>query len=321
MNNIKYTFLLPSYKALFFEEALQSIKNQTYRDFKVIVSDDCSPEDLKSIYDKVCGDDPRFIFRRNKENMGSKSLVSHWNMLVDMCDTEWLIMAGDDDVYEPAFLEEMDKLQVKYPNVDLLHARARIIDAEGDVIKLDCAYDEYVSQISFLTQYHYYNHVECIGNYIIKHSKLFDCHGFIEMPLAWFSDTITTSILSKSGVVNSALFLFNFRLSGMNISSRKDRIFKNNICKAIVSYDDIMTSLFSNIEINNSLESMELIRYKSVYANNLVSLMLNYIDGVTISDFFYYIKLFRRKKYLSNSLIWLYLKKWLYSFVKNLRYD
>ena len=150
MNNIKYTFLLPAYKVLFFEEALQSIKNQTYRDFKVIVSDDCSPENLKSIYDKVCGDDPRFIFRRNEENMGSKSLVSHWNMLVDMCDTEWLIMAGDDDVYEPTFLEEMDRLQVKYPNVDLLHARARVIDAEGEVVKLDSAYDEYVTQIEFL---------------------------------------------------------------------------------------------------------------------------------------------------------------------------
>lgn len=102
----KYTFLLPSYKARFFEEALLSIKNQTYTDFKVIVSDDCSPEDLKSIYDMVCADDPRFIYRRNEENMGSKSLVSHWNLLVDMCDTEWLIMAGDDDVYDAKFWKQ-----------------------------------------------------------------------------------------------------------------------------------------------------------------------------------------------------------------------
>ena len=54
---VKYTFLLPAYKPDFFEEALRRIKDQTYSDFTVLVSDDCSPHDLKSIYNKVCGDD------------------------------------------------------------------------------------------------------------------------------------------------------------------------------------------------------------------------------------------------------------------------
>ena len=42
--------------------------------------------------------------------MGGKSLVSHWNLLVDMCDTEYFIMASDDDVYEPEFMKEIDSL-------------------------------------------------------------------------------------------------------------------------------------------------------------------------------------------------------------------
>ena len=128
MCKVKYTFLVPSYKASFLEEALLSIKNQTFKDFKVLISDDCSPEPLKPIYDKVCGGDSRFTFRRNKENMGGKSLVSHWNLLVDMCDTEYLIMASDDDVYEPNFLEKIDDLVIKYPQVDILRARARRVE-------------------------------------------------------------------------------------------------------------------------------------------------------------------------------------------------
>lgn len=47
---IKYTFLLSAYKPDFFEEALRSIKEQTYSGFKVLVSDDCSPHDLKTIF-------------------------------------------------------------------------------------------------------------------------------------------------------------------------------------------------------------------------------------------------------------------------------
>ena len=62
----KYTFLLPAFKPDFFEVALRSIKSQTLKDFKVLVSDDCSPHDLKSIYNKVCGDDARFTYRRNE---------------------------------------------------------------------------------------------------------------------------------------------------------------------------------------------------------------------------------------------------------------
>ena len=38
---MKYTFLLPAYKAKYLDKALDSIKRQTFVDFQVIVSDDC----------------------------------------------------------------------------------------------------------------------------------------------------------------------------------------------------------------------------------------------------------------------------------------
>lgn len=255
MNNIKYTFLLPAYKARFFEEALLSIKNQTYRDFKVIVSDDCSPEELKPIYDKVCGDDPRFTFRRNEENMGSKSLVSHWNLLVDMCDTEWLIMAGDDDVYDPTFLDEMDRLSEKYPKVDLLHARARVIDADGEVIKLDSAYDEYVSQIEFLAFLGKIDHIECVGNYVYRTSVLKKQGGFVDLPLAWASDAATNNKMSREGCATSVNFLFHFRMSGVNISStgnESNQVSKDKI-RAVLMFDEDLESLFSSFVLNNKL--------------------------------------------------------------------
>jgi len=110
MNNpIKYTFLLPAYKASFLEETLYSIQNQTFCNFQVIVSDDCSLENIFQVYENFI-DDERFVYRRNEVNLGKKDLISHWNLLVDMCDTEYFIMASDDDVYHPHFLEEIDKL-------------------------------------------------------------------------------------------------------------------------------------------------------------------------------------------------------------------
>ena len=65
----RYTFLLPAYKARYLREAIKSILDQTCHDFNLIVSDDCSPEDLKSIVDEFAGD-PRLTYRRNERNIG-----------------------------------------------------------------------------------------------------------------------------------------------------------------------------------------------------------------------------------------------------------
>lgn len=146
-------------------------QNQTYTDFKVLVSDDCSPENLKPIYEKVCGNDPRFAFRRNEANMGGKSLVSHWNLLVDLCDTEYLIMASDDDVYEPKFLEEIDALVEKYPKVDILRAKARRVE-NGKQVLTDEAIPEMQNQSDFLQYFGVKEMVLCLANYVFKTNAL-----------------------------------------------------------------------------------------------------------------------------------------------------
>lgn len=219
---VKYTFLLPAYKPDFFEEALRSIKSQTYSDFKVLVSDDCSPHDLKSIYNKVCGDDDRFTYRRNEVNMGSKSLVSHWNLLVDMCDTEYFILASDDDVYEPTFLEEVDKLVVKYPEVDLIRARCKMVNENRNFAFYDGIYQEFTDSLEFVNLMYLHNSIKCIANYTFRLKALKAIGGFIDFPLAWFSDRATVMKLSAHGVANTKDVLFSFRISDVNITFGKN---------------------------------------------------------------------------------------------------
>jgi len=214
---MKYTFLLPAFKGRFLDEMLQSIQRQTYTDFKVIISDDCSPEDLRSICEPYLKD-PRFTYRRNAENMGSKSLVSHWNFLVDMCDTEFLIMASDDDVYEPQFLEEIDKLTVKYPEVDLFRARVRLIDGEGNLLEKDILVEEFLTQLDFLYYFFHKGLQKCVAHYVFRNTTLKTKGGFFDLPLAWGSDDATAVMLSENGECNTPSICFSFRSSGINIS-------------------------------------------------------------------------------------------------------
>lgn len=216
----KYTFLLPAYKAKYFEEALRSIKAQTYRDFRVLVSDDYSPEDLKPIFGRVCGDDPRFTFRRNDENMGGKSLVAHWNILVGICDTEWLIMASDDDVYEPEFLSEIDKLQSKYSQVDLVRARVQSIDENSCVDFVEKEMAEHLSAIAFVARFYEQGIIPCIANYCYRTKTLQEKGGFVDFPAAWFTDDATNFAMAEHGIAVTRQPLFGFRHSGINISSQ-----------------------------------------------------------------------------------------------------
>ena len=218
MNKTRYMFLVPSYKASFLEEALESIKNQTYTDFKVLVSDDCSPENLKPIYDKVCGNDTRFAFRRNEENMGGKSLVSHWNLLVDLCDTEYLIMASDDDVYEPKFLEEIDMLVEKYPKVDILRAKARRTE-NGRLAREDFNLDEYMTFAQFACTFGELPIVRCLANYVFRTSRLKEQGYFPDFPAAAKSDSATAMLMAQNGIASTPDVLFTFRISNENLSS------------------------------------------------------------------------------------------------------
>lgn len=313
---MKYTFLLPAYKGKYLEEALRSILSQTYSDFKVIVSDDCSPENLQDIVAKF-QDDNRVVYRRNQENIGGKSLVAHWNLLLDLCDTEYCILASDDDVYSPEFLSEIDALSKRYPKVDLFHARAQCIDANSEVFKEDALYKEYVSQLEYFEQLDYYNHIECIANYVYRTSSLKGIGGFVDFPLAWSSDTATCNLMAKNGVVNTKDILFGFRMSGINISSQTNdnKAVSRIKFKACCLYDDMMTNLLNGIKLEDS--PLEQYRYQQVcrtHQKRMAGLIAWQSVHLSLNEFISYIKKYKKKGYITS--LFIIIKKWIFAKIR-----
>lgn len=273
----KYTFLLPAFKGKYLDEMLRSIKAQTYTDFKVLISDDCSPEDLKSICEPYLSDS-RFSYRRNEENMGSKSLVSHWNLLVDMCDTEYLIMASDDDVYEPQFLAEIDALTQKYPNVDLFRGRVRKIDGEGSLLATDFQSESFESQYAFLYTMFCQRRIMCVANYVFRKKVLEKNKGFIDFPLAWHSDDSTIMKMSEKGVGNTSDILFSFRSSGENISTTYSKAVLDKKALADLRYALFFEDFVDNISAPTNFR--ELSYFKSFVSQMNLSIT-NTLNDVT----------------------------------------
>lgn len=213
----KYSFVLPAYKARFFREALDSILSQTYKDFELIIVNDASPEDLESIVNSY--DDPRIRYYVNKENIGGKDLVAQWNHCLEYATGEYIILASDDDVYHLEYLEKMNALVEKYPDVNVFRPRVQIIDKNSSIKKRENYLIEKVSQIEFFYSWLLGIINSGIPYYIFKREALNALGGFKNYPMAWLSDDATVLLLSQHGVVSSTETLFSFRQSGYNISS------------------------------------------------------------------------------------------------------
>lgn len=299
---VKYTFLLPAYKSLFFERALISIKNQKYHNFLCIVSDDCSPEPLKEVYDKVVGDDIRFSYRRNEENIGGRSLIAHWRLLVEICQTEFFIMASDDDVYESGYLLQIDELTSKYPNVNLFRSRVKIINEKEEVYWQEPIFEEKLDQLHFFRYVYPSCFAYCEAAYCYRTSAFRDKGGYFDAPLAWHSDNATHILMAENGCAFTKDVLFGFRASGASVSGSNSQEIAALKIEATFLFWDWIRQLVKNIPddpIEKGLKGMALSDCK-----NEVDLNINiHLIRCSRKDFFKYLRRAQQELGLSRVVL------------------
>lgn len=306
----KYTFLLPAFKAKFLNEMLLSLVSQTYSDFQVLISDDCSPEPINDICLPYLSDS-RFSYVRNEQNIGGRSLVEHWNTLLKKCSTEYVILASDDDVYSPYFLEEIDKLVNKYPDINLFRSRVQRIDQNGRILIKEGPFDESVDNLHFLAESYRNDFIPCVSNYCYRTKSLKGIGGFIDFPLAWFSDDATNMLMSKDGCINTNDILFSFRWSDSNITFAK--LTSKQASKkldATILYDsyfkELLSSLLSNYEIDEQLllERISLFHKRKIQEMSSIA-----ISACSFKLFVKYCRILKKQCHLDiKPLVYLFLR-------------
>ncbi|MFD1771631.1 glycosyltransferase family 2 protein [Sphingobacterium suaedae] len=210
------SFLVPAYKARFLQEALDSMLSQTFTDHEIIVVDDASPQELETV---VCGyRDPRIRYYRNAENIGGKSLVAQWTNCLQYVTGKFMVLAADDDIYDPYFLETCLSLFDKYPNVNMARTGSKQIDEKGRLIGIDGILPEHCSKYQYLFYWLQAAAFTCMGNMMFR-TDVLKRKGFVDLPCAFGSDTATAVQMSEQGVGSSPLMLFSFRISNIHLSS------------------------------------------------------------------------------------------------------
>lgn len=98
--------IIPSYNyARYLEERIESVLAQTYRDFEVIILDDCSTDNSREVIERYRGHEKVAQIIYNQKNSGS--VFRQWCKGISLARGEYIWMAESDDVAEPSFLEKL----------------------------------------------------------------------------------------------------------------------------------------------------------------------------------------------------------------------
>lgn len=215
---MKFSILIPAYKARFLQECIDSILAQTYTDFEVIIVNDASPEDITSIVQSF--QDSRIHYYVNEKNFGALNVVDNWNKCLSYAVGDYAICMGDDDKLKPDCLEEYVKLMEKYPGLGVYHAWTEIIDENSHFVDITVGRPEYESVYSLIWHRWYARKQQFIGDFLFEVKLLRKNGGFYKMPLAWASDNISANIAARQhGIANTQKITFQYRVNRSSIST------------------------------------------------------------------------------------------------------
>lgn len=231
---MKFSVTIPAYKVDYLAEALKSVLQQSYDDFELIIVDDCSPNDIKSVVNQFS--DSRIQYYRNTKNCGSKDVVDNWNICLSYCKGDYVLCMGDDDVLLPNCLQDYSDLINEYPGLNVYHAKTQLIDEDSNIVFLQEPRPQRESAYSMLYNLWMYKRFQFIGDFLFSSRWLREQGGYIKFPYAYSSDWVTAfnAALDK-GIANGQSFMFQYRISGSTISasgSKDGKIYASNKVRA-----------------------------------------------------------------------------------------
>lgn len=115
-SNQRITVLMSVYNGeKFLRDAIDSILNQTYREFEFVIYDDCSTDNTLNIIESY--NDSRIICRRNVINRGLT-----WNLAdgVSSSKADYIVRMDGDDIAYPHRLEQQLEWMDRHPEITIM---------------------------------------------------------------------------------------------------------------------------------------------------------------------------------------------------------
>jgi len=131
----KISVIVPNYNhASYLKQRIESIINQTFQDFELIILDDCSTDNSKEIIEQY-RNHPK-ISRILYNSVNSGSTFKQWDKGVALAEGEWIWIAESDDFAEIYFLENLYKIINQNDSISLCFANSFVINESNNTKEL-----------------------------------------------------------------------------------------------------------------------------------------------------------------------------------------
>jgi glycosyltransferase involved in cell wall biosynthesis len=130
MSKPKISIIMAVYNSeKFLSKAIESILNQTFKDFEFIIIDDASKDNSLNIIKEYAKKDERIKTIFNKINIG---LTKSLNLGIKQAKGKYIARMDDDDISLPKRLEIQYNYLQKHSNIELLGSGILMIDSKGN---------------------------------------------------------------------------------------------------------------------------------------------------------------------------------------------
>lgn len=108
-------------------ETIASVRAQSVQDWRMVVIDDCYPDDTVAAYFAELGD-PRVEYVRNEVNLG---ITENYREAIRRVTSSFVTILGCDDLLHPNYLEVIESVIRRVPDADVIQPGVIVIDEHG----------------------------------------------------------------------------------------------------------------------------------------------------------------------------------------------
>ena len=188
---MKVSIIMPYYKkSSYVDETVNSILNQTFKEFEIIIIDDELSEKSSKVLSRIKQLDKRINIFKNKKNLGAGQSR---NNAINLCRGEYIAFCDCDDLWKSNKLETQLKIMNKL-NLEFSHTSYEIVNTKNSKI----GYREAQENLSFLQL-----RKSCdIGlSTVILKRNLFDNQKFRFGEIKTKEDYILWLLLAKNDII------------------------------------------------------------------------------------------------------------------------
>lgn len=215
--------ILTSYNlGKFLRESIDSVLAQTFRDFELIIWDDCSSDDSWEIIKSY--DDPRIKpFRNDRQR---RAVYGINKAIAEVARGKYIATHNSDDVWEPEKLDKQVRFMNENPSIGALFTNVLTIGEDGEPLKDRSHFYSTIfeqpnrSRHEWLRHFFYHGNALCHPSVLIRR-ECYEKVGLYRIGLAQLYDLdmwIRLCLEYEIHVLPEKLFRFRVRDGEMNVS-------------------------------------------------------------------------------------------------------